>query len=75
MSNTITVTLSDNDAALIERGLPLFNRNEATTHGALTIEKLASMLLEDVGLAVRRPLSWEGSNMARVLRCHGYRAD
>jgi hypothetical protein len=73
MSTTIAITLSDDVSTLIENGLPIFNQNEATTHGALTIEKLAAMLLEDVGHAVRRPGSWEGSNMARVIRCHGYR--
>lgn len=72
MSKTITITLTDEDAALIERGLPIFNQNEATTHGPLTIENLAGMLLEDVGLAVRRPGSWEGANMIQVLLSHGY---
>ena len=44
------------------------------SHGPLTVRKLAAMLLEDAGMALSRPGSWEGSNMADVLRCHGYKA-
>jgi hypothetical protein len=72
MSKTIAITLSDDDAALIERGLPIFNQHAATTHGPLTVESLTTMLLEDVALAVRRPTSWEGHNMLQVLTGHGY---
>lgn len=45
---------------------------KACSHGLLTIEQLAAMLLEDVALSVRRPGSWEGANMAQVLSSHGY---
>lgn len=45
---------------------------EDTSHDELTLEKLLDMLLEDVVLMYRRPGSWEGSNMAQVLRAHGY---
>ena len=72
MSKTITVTISDEDAALIERGLPIFNQHKATTHGALTLESLTAMLLEDVAITVRRPDLWEGRNMNQVLLGHGY---
>lgn len=41
-------------------------------HGLLDLPKLAAMLLEDAALVQRRPGSWEGSNMARVLAAHGY---
>jgi hypothetical protein len=41
-------------------------------HGDLNLETLVAMLLEDVVLARRRPGSWEGANMTRVLRSHGY---
>ena len=44
------------------------------SHGPLTVRKLAAMLLEDAVMVVSRPGSWEGSNMADVLRCHGYKA-
>ncbi|MDA8154576.1 MAG: hypothetical protein M0003_17985 [Acidithiobacillus sp.] len=44
------------------------------SHGPLTVRKLAAMLLEDAGMVINRPGSWEGSNMADVLRCHGYKA-
>ena len=43
-----------------------------TSHGQLTLESLAAMLLEDVALAVRRPGSWEGSKMGALLEAHGY---
>ncbi|MHB0888087.1 hypothetical protein [Acidithiobacillus sp.] len=42
------------------------------SHGQLTVKKLAAMLLEDAGMVISRPGSWEGSNMADVLRSHGY---
>jgi hypothetical protein len=42
------------------------------SHGQLSFESLAAMLLEDVGLMVRRPDSWEGSNMWALLAFHGY---
>jgi hypothetical protein len=42
------------------------------SHGDLTVKKLAAMLLEDAGMVLGRPGSWEGYNMADVLRCHGY---
>ncbi len=44
------------------------------SHGPLTVKKLAAMLLEDAGMVVSRPGSWEGANMADVLRSHGYKA-
>lgn len=43
-----------------------------STHGALNLESLLEMLLEDVGLMVSRPGSWEGANMANVMASHGY---
>jgi hypothetical protein len=43
------------------------------SHGPLTVKKLAAMLLEDAGMVISRPGSWEGSNMTDVLRSHGYR--
>lgn len=46
----------------------------ACSHGALDLEKLVRMLLQDVALAVHRPGSWEGANMRQVLASHGYTA-
>lgn len=47
-------------------------RNGATTHGALTVETLLTMLAEDAGMMMSRPGSWEGSNMWTVFEGHGY---
>lgn len=46
-----------------------------STHGPLTVEKLATLLLEDVALTMRRPGWWEGANMATVLGSRGYVVD
>ena len=43
-----------------------------STHGALNLESLLEMLLEDVALMVSRPGSWEGANMGNVMASHGY---
>jgi len=56
--------------ALVERTAHCDDRG--TSHGALTMEKLAKMLLEDAAMTVGRPGSWEASNMDRVLQGHGY---
>jgi hypothetical protein len=47
-------------------------REGATTHGALTVQKLLAMLAEDAGLVISRPGSWEGANMEQVFSSHGY---
>jgi hypothetical protein len=46
--------------------------NGATTHGALTVERLLAMLAEDCGMIISRPGSLEGSGMANLLASHGY---
>lgn len=70
----ITVDISDDDAALIKRLIEAVNSssNDANSHGELSFEVLARMLMQDVALAVRRPGSWEGTNMSHVLSSHGY---
>lgn len=68
----ITIEISDEDAKLIEQVLQRSARSECNSHGSLTLEKLAVMLLEDVALSVRRPGSWEGANINQVLSSHGY---
>jgi hypothetical protein len=67
-----SVTVSDEDLRLIQKLLAHVNQTDFCSHGELTVETLAAMLLEDVALAWRRPGSWEGSNMAQVLASHGY---
>ena len=68
----ITVTIPDSDADLIRQFLAATTGVTATTHGQLDLPKLTALLLEDVALMVRRPGSWEGSNMATVMASHGY---
>lgn len=67
-----TVDVSEEDLKLIERGLERMNRSDGNSHGPLDVQRLAAMLMQDVALAVRRPGSWEGSNMSQVLNSHGY---
>jgi len=68
----IEIEVSDEDAALIEEFMDDNQTDESNSHGPLDMIILAGMLLEDVALAVRRPGSWEGSNMIQVLTSHGY---
>lgn len=68
----ITVTIPDSDANLIRQFLAATKGVTTTTHGQLDMPKLTALLLEDVALMVRRPGSWEGSNMATVMQSHGY---
>ncbi len=69
-----TVEISDDDLKHINALIERTNRrdDDANTHGTLSLEILARMLLEDVALAERRPGSWEGSHMTTVLAAHGY---
>ena len=68
----IEVEVSDQDAALIEEFMDENQTGEFNSHGPLDMIVLAEMLMQDVVLAVRRPGSWEGSNMIQVLTSHGY---
>ena len=69
----IAIDINDETAMLLNR---LVERTaafeERSSHGILTIEDLARMLLEDAALSVRRPGSWEGAKMADLLSSHGY---
>jgi hypothetical protein len=47
-------------------------RDGATTHGALTVERLLEMLAEDCRMVISPPRSGEGSGMANLLASHGY---
>lgn len=69
----IEIEITEQDAALIEQFLDDNQGGEFNSHGPLDLIVLAGMLLEDVALAVRRPGSWEGSNMSQVLTSHGYK--
>jgi hypothetical protein len=68
----VAVEISDHDAALVAEFLEVYGQRTDSSHGPLTLETLAAMLLEDVALAIRRPGSWEGANMGTVLAAHGY---
>jgi hypothetical protein len=69
----IEIEITEEDAALIEEFLDENQSETGNSHGPLDMIILAGMLLEDVALAVRRPGSWEGSNMSQILCSHGYR--
>lgn len=68
----LVIEIPESDVQLIRELLELTQTCEFTSHGPLDMKRLARMLLEDVALTVRRPGSWEGANMAQVLRSHGY---
>ena len=76
MVNRIQIEIDDQTAADLAELVRRINANAGpdpfNSHGPLTVKKLAAMLLEDAGMVISRPGSWEGSNMADVLRSHGY---
>jgi hypothetical protein len=55
--------------------LNLYASEDIGTHGKLDTSKLASMIFEDVALAIQRSGSWEGSQMGTLLYAHGYGHD
>ena len=73
----IQIEIDDQTAADLADLVQQINANAGpepfNSHGPLTVKKLAAMLLEDAGMVISRPGSWEGSNMADVLRSHGYK--
>ena len=71
----IAIEISEHDAALVTEFLMVYGQRTDSSHGPLTPETLAAMLLEDVALSIRRPGSWEGANMGTVLGAHGYGGD
>jgi hypothetical protein len=73
----LSIEISDSDAAdirvLLDQGLHGDGTHGThNSHGTLTLEVLAQMLLQDVALAHRRPGSWEGAGMLNILSSHGY---
>ena len=75
----IQIKIHDQTAADLAELVRQLNANAGpepyyNSHGLLTVKKLAAMLLEDAGMVISRPGSWEGANMADVLSGHGYKA-
>ncbi|MHB8224393.1 hypothetical protein [Acidithiobacillus sp.] len=72
------IEIDDQNTADLVELVKRLNANAGTdpfnSHGPLTVKKLAATLLEDAGMVISRPGSWEGANMADVLRGHGYKA-
>ena len=71
----ITITLAPETAAYIKELVSRMNkhRDDFNTHGPMTVERLAEMLLQDAAMIIHRPGSWEASNMDNVLLAHGYK--
>jgi len=69
----IEIEIDDDTAMYVNRFLDMQDKeSQSNTHGPLNMAKLAAMLLQDVALVVRRPGSWEGSQMGDLLASHGY---
>jgi hypothetical protein len=71
----IEFEISTEDAALVQQFLDLYASEDIGTHGKHDTSKLASMIFEDVALAIQRSGSWEGSQMGTLLYAHGYGHD
>jgi hypothetical protein len=67
----VNIEITPAEAALIRR-FTSATSDGTNTHGKLDIPTLAQMLLEDVGLMIRRPGCWEAENMRSLLSSHGY---
>jgi hypothetical protein len=68
----ITIDIPDDTAQLIEEYLAYYGKSECSSHGPLTLQRLMTMLVEDLELSITKNGSWQGSNMQSVLRAHGY---
>lgn len=68
----ISVAIPLQDLESINQFLATTHDESVCPYQVLDLPRLAAMLLEDVALMVRRPGSWEGSNMAQVMASHGY---
>ena len=69
----IEIKITHKDAALIQEFMDDNQTTKGGTHGPLTMTVLAAMLMRDVAMAMRRPLTWEGDHMSQVLIAHGYK--
>ena len=67
-----TAEMEADTAALVNKFVAL-NQHTENSHGPMTVEKLAGMLLEDVAAMMRDNTTWQGGHMAVVLSQHGYR--
>ena len=72
---TITVELPPETAALINKFVALNQHTTRNSHGAMSWDKLVTMLLEDVA-AFMQPGEgdWRGAHMSLVMNEHGYRS-
>jgi hypothetical protein len=68
----VTAEMSAETAALVGKFIAINAGNPYGDHGALTIDRLVAMLLEDVAAAVKDGNSWQGAHMALVLGEHRY---
>jgi hypothetical protein len=72
-TSKVSAEMSAETLTLVRRFVALNANNARSTHGPMTIERLAEMLLDDVAAAVRDGgNTWQGCHMALVLREHGY---
>ena len=69
---TVTAEYDQETAAMLGKFVNL-NQHTNDSHGPMTLEKLVTMLLEDVAAAVRDGDTWQGGHMALILSMHGYR--
>jgi hypothetical protein len=70
----IEIEIDGDTAMYINRFLDLQDKeSQSNTHGPLLdVAALATLLLQDVALVLRRRGSWEGTKMADLLASHGY---
>ena len=69
----LEIEVDDDTVMYVGRFLSMLDpKIEANTHGPLDMAGLATLLLQDVALVVRRPGSWEGNKMGDLLASHGY---
>jgi len=68
----IEIEIDDAVAKDVNRFLATAGQNETSTRGALDMVGLVQMLLQDVGLVIRLPKSWEGQKMGELLTSRGY---
>lgn len=71
------IDLSDGDAEALQelarRCAQGHEQGALTSHGPLDADELLKLLAQDAAQVVRRPGSWEASNLAEVLYAHGYK--
>jgi 16S rRNA C1402 N4-methylase RsmH len=64
---------SPSETVALVRKFILLNHHSQNTHGPMTVEKLVTMLLENVAAAVKDGTTWQGGHMSLILSEHGYR--